>query len=128
MFYHDWNLSSIKLPDGTTPPNRDYVRRLAKWGRILPMLAALIDRPFARRFRWRHVGILLERVLCSSRNDLRRYRIAQDRCASLEARQQMIVDSVLNPAFVEKLVGARRWKSPLSLRNGFWSERPSARR
>jgi hypothetical protein len=34
-----------------------------------------------------------------------------------------MVDSVVAPGFVAKLVKARRFKTPLSLRNSIWSAR-----
>ena len=80
----------------------------------------------AFRFRWRNLGVLVERLLCTTLNDLRRYRTAKDTSLPLELRQAMIVDSVINQKFLVKLVEARRFKSPLSLRNGIWSARKSA--
>jgi anaerobic magnesium-protoporphyrin IX monomethyl ester cyclase len=76
-----------------------------------------------RRFRWRHVGIMIERLLCSSTMDIRRYVIAKDQSLSLEKRQRSIVRSVINDVVLGRLRSGRRWKSPLVLRNGLWSAR-----
>jgi hypothetical protein len=49
--------------------------------------------------------------------------MAKDTSLPLQERQRNMVDSVIAPSFVEKLVKARRFKSPLSLRNSIWSAR-----
>jgi radical SAM superfamily enzyme YgiQ (UPF0313 family) len=127
MFYHDWNLPSIKLEDGKTQTSRKSFRALLRNWNSFAIRDALFGSSLARRFRWRNVGILAERILCTSWADIRRYRIAKDTSLPLEERQHRMVDSVIAAAFVEKLVKARRFKSPLSLRNSIWSERRSVK-
>jgi hypothetical protein len=53
--------------------------------------------------------------------------MAKDTSLPLETRQRNMVDSVIAPSFVEKLVKARRFKTPLSLRNSIWSARRSTK-
>jgi anaerobic magnesium-protoporphyrin IX monomethyl ester cyclase len=127
MFYHDWNLPSIKLQDGGSQISRKSFRSLLRGWNTHAIRDALVGAPLARRFRWRNVGILAERILCTSWADVRRYRIAKDTSLPLEQRQRNMVDSVVAPSFVEKLVKARRFKSPLSLRNSIWSARRSTK-
>jgi hypothetical protein len=76
--------------------------------------------------RWRHIGIIAERLLCSSAMDIRRYAIAKDQSRSLEDRQRSIVSSVINDTVLHRLKAGGRWKSPLALRNGLWSARKIA--
>jgi anaerobic magnesium-protoporphyrin IX monomethyl ester cyclase len=127
MFYHDWNLPSIKLPDGRFQTSRQSPGSVLRAWSNLAMRDALIGLPLAKRFRWRNIGVLAERILCTSRGDLRRYRMAKDNSLSLELRQQNIVGTVIAPRFVEQLVKARSYKSPLSLRNSIWSARRLAK-
>jgi anaerobic magnesium-protoporphyrin IX monomethyl ester cyclase len=122
MFYHDWNLPSIKLDDGRSQSSRKSLRSLSfgRWN-AFAIRSALVGTPLSKRFRWRNAGVLAERVLCSTLADMRRYSVAKDTSLPLEARQRKIVDSVLGEGFLETLMKARRFKSPLSLRNGIWS-------
>jgi hypothetical protein len=85
---------------------------------------AFIGHSLTRRFRWRNIGILAERIVCTSLADLRRYRIARETSLPLPMRQQKIVESVLAPSFIERLVKLRYFKSPLALRTGIWSRNP----
>jgi anaerobic magnesium-protoporphyrin IX monomethyl ester cyclase len=128
MFYHDWNLSSIKLPDGRPQTSRQTPGSVLRAWSNLAIRDALIGPPLAKRFRWRNIGVLAERIICTSWDDLRRYRMAKDTLLSLEQRQQSIVGTVIASSFVEKLVDARSFKSPLSLRNGIWSAHQSEER
>jgi anaerobic magnesium-protoporphyrin IX monomethyl ester cyclase len=121
MFYHDWNLPSIKLGENRSQTSRKTLRSLVLAWNNRAIRDVLIGPPLAKRFRWRNVGILTERILCTSWADVRRYRIAKDTSLPLEVRQHKMVDTVLAPRLVEKLVKARRFKSPLSLRNSIWS-------
>ncbi len=124
MFYHDWNLPSIKLGDGRTQISRRSFGSL--WGswNSRAILDALIGSPLAKQFRWRNVGVMVERILCTTRADVRRYRIAKDTTVPLEIRQQNMIETVITPQYVVKLIKARHFKSPLSLRNSIWSARP----
>jgi hypothetical protein len=82
---------------------------------------ALLGTPLARRFRWRNAAVLAERILCTSWADLQRYRTAKNIALPLDVRQHQMVSTVVSPGFVDKLVKARRFKTPLSLRNSIWS-------
>jgi anaerobic magnesium-protoporphyrin IX monomethyl ester cyclase len=124
MFYHDWNLASITLDDGRVQVSRKSLRMSVKAQDGYAIRTAFLGRKLVRRFRWRNLGVLFERLLCSSLADLGRYRMAKDRSVPLGARQRMIVESVTSPEAVARLAGARWHKSPLSLRNSFWSEHP----
>lgn len=121
MFYHDWNLSSIRMEDGRYQASRGTLLDTFRYWNSFAVRTALIGRPLARRFRWRNAGVLAERLLCTSFADLKRYRTAKNSALSLEARQQQMVGTVVSPGFVARLVKARRFKSPLSLRNSLWS-------
>jgi anaerobic magnesium-protoporphyrin IX monomethyl ester cyclase len=127
MFYHDWNLPSIKLRDGRSQTSRKSLRSLLLAWNNFAIRDALIGRPLAKRFRWRNVSILAERIFCTSWADVRRYRMAKDTSLPLEVRQHNMVDTVIAPSFIEKLVKARCFKSPLSLRNSIWSARQVAK-
>ncbi|MBR1271940.1 B12-binding domain-containing radical SAM protein [Bradyrhizobium sp. AUGA SZCCT0222] len=120
MFYHDWNLSSIKLPDGRSQRSQTLLGSLRVWN-TFAITTALIGPPLLRRFRWRNVGVLAERVLCTSWADIRRFRMAKDESLPLGLRQHQIVNSVVAPGSVQRLIKARWFKSPLSLRNSIWS-------
>jgi len=124
MFYHDWNLASIALADGKVQTSRkSFATHFRNWNGFA-VRSAFFGRSLVRRFRWRVLGIVLERLLCSSRSDIRRYRWAKDESLSLELRQQRIVASAIGPEALGHLAAARHFKGPLSLRNGFWSNRP----
>jgi anaerobic magnesium-protoporphyrin IX monomethyl ester cyclase len=125
MFYHDWNLSSIVLEDGKIQKNQkslfDEVKEtLTGYG----IRSALFGTKFARRFRWRPIFVVAERLLCTTSGDLRRWRLAKDTSLSLQERQDRMIESVLGTGRIEKLVRRRFWISPLSLRTGLWSSRP----
>jgi len=121
MFYHDWNLPSIKLRNGRSQTSRRAFRSLQQAWNGFAVRTALVGSPLAKRFRWRNVGVFAERIFCTSLADLRRYRIARDTSLPLELRQQKIIGTVIVRSFIEKLVKVRSFKSPLSLRNGIWS-------
>ena len=108
MFYHDWNFPSIRLQDGKFQISRKSMGRLfRRWNRAA-IRAALFGTPFGRRFRWRNLGVVVERIICSSWRDIRRYRVAKDNSIPLDLRQKYIVESVINPRFLAKLVSAQR--------------------
>jgi anaerobic magnesium-protoporphyrin IX monomethyl ester cyclase len=124
MFYHDWNLASITLADGKVQTSRKSLGvHLKRWN-TYGIRTAFFGRALVRRFRWRVIGVLVERLLCSSWCDIRRYRFAKDESLALEERQRLIVESAVSSESLARLVAARRCKGPLSLRNGFWSGRP----
>ncbi len=122
MFYHDWNLPSIVLAEGTVQNSHKNAKHafLDSLGGFA-MRSHFSTSAFTRRFRWRHVNIIVERLLCSTLDDVSRYRISKDESIPLSDRQDRIVGSVLNDDFIDSLVRRRTWKSPLSLRTGLWS-------
>ena len=122
MFYHDWNLPSIVLSGGTIQNSHRNPRNAVIDSANRFALRSHFSRSsFVRRFRWRHVGIVSERLLCSSFEDIARYRVSKNQSLPLAERQATIVRSVINDQFIEKLARKRVWKSPLSLRTGLWS-------
>jgi radical SAM superfamily enzyme YgiQ (UPF0313 family) len=125
MFYHDWNLPSIKLQNGREQVSRKKLRPTKRWN-VAAFRTALIGPMWARRFHRRNLAIIAERLMCSSWADIQRYRVAKNPLVPLALRQAYIVDSVINPQFLAKLLRVSRHKSPLALRNGLWSERPPA--
>jgi anaerobic magnesium-protoporphyrin IX monomethyl ester cyclase len=127
MFYHDWNLTSITMPDGQVQPGFSSIRvELAIWSR-LARRAVFSRRSLMRRFFWRNLGVVAERLLCTTQSDIKRYFIARDRTISLAERQRRIAESAIDRKHVSKLSMAHVHKSPLSLRNGLWSLRPVVR-
>jgi anaerobic magnesium-protoporphyrin IX monomethyl ester cyclase len=124
MFYHDWNLPSIVLSGGAVQNSHRSARHAITDSINRFALRSHFSRSsFVRRFRWRHVGVISERLLCSSFADIARYRVSKDRSLPLATRQAAIVGSVINDRFIESLAKRRTWKSPLSLRTGWWSPR-----
>jgi anaerobic magnesium-protoporphyrin IX monomethyl ester cyclase len=120
MFYHDWNLPCTQS-DGSFQRNHKTLRELLRNFDGYVFRALFSSRPVLRRFWWRHLAIATERLLCTTRGDFQRYLWAKAARLPLDERQRRIVDSVLNSRFVDGLVAAKAWKSPLTLRNGFWS-------
>ena len=121
MFYHDWNLPSIVLSEGTVQnSHRNAANAVMDSVGGFALRSHFSPSPFVRRFRWRHVSIVAERLLCSTLDDISRYRLSKDESIPLADRQARIVGSVLNDQFIETLVRRRTWKSPLSLRTGLW--------
>lgn len=124
MFYHDWNMPSIVLSGESLQPSRRTMRVALRDNlNLVALRAHFSPSRFERRFRWRHIGVMAERLVCSSAMDVRRYRMAKDQSRPLEERQRSIVGSVINDAVVRRLTTARHWKSPLALRTGVWSSR-----
>jgi anaerobic magnesium-protoporphyrin IX monomethyl ester cyclase len=122
MFYHDWNMPSIVLNDNQIQPSRRTMNvALRDTINTFAFRAHFSASRFERRLRWRHLGIIAERLLCSSATDVRRFRIAKDRSRPLDDRQQSIVGSMINDTVLNRLRMGRRWKSPLAIRNGLWS-------
>ena len=128
MFYHDWSLSSM-LVDGGAPQVAqgsplDLVKENLTW---FALRQILFGTRLSRRFWLRPWLIGLERLLCTTRDDLRRRRIARRPDLSMQQRQDRIVETVLDEAHIERLARRRRWKSPLALRTGLWSSEPPKR-
>ena len=126
MFYHDWNLPSIVLPAGEIQTNQktfaDLVRENVSF---FAMRSYVSPSSFRRRFRWRPIGVIAERLACTTMDDLRRFAIAMDKSLPVNERQQRIVESVLSQEAIDKVMRKRWWRSPLGLRNGLWSDAAS---
>lgn len=121
MFYHDWNLSSIVLNDGRVQKNQKSL-----WDEVKEaftgygMRSALFGSRFARRFRWRPIFVVGERMLCTTPGDLKRWRLARDKSLGLQERQDRILETALGDEKIRRLAKRRFWISPLSLRTGLW--------
>lgn len=125
MFYHDWNLPSLRLNGGVQRNRKNFIDTAKELD--FYNLQGLFSADYVgRRFRWRNLGVVAERLLCTQPGDIERYRIAKDESLPPEERQRRIVDSILNDEVVEHLARADHWKSPLALRCGLWSESPGA--
>lgn len=118
MFYHDWNLPSLQL-NGRVQGNRKSFVDTLKEIDLYNLLGLVSPDYVGRRFRWRNVGVLAERLLCTQPGDLERYRIAKDDSLPPEERQRRIVESIVNEDMVERLVRAEQWRAPLALRCGW---------
>ncbi|MGH7819432.1 MAG: B12-binding domain-containing radical SAM protein, partial [Candidatus Binatia bacterium] len=128
MFYHDWNLASIALSDGRMQISRkDMKHSSEKYLRGFALRSFFSPDRYTRRTWWRHLGVVSERIACSTRDDLWRRSVAKTESLTLEERQRRIVDPMLGDAFLEHLVRKRFWRSPLALRNGLWSKFPVPR-
>jgi anaerobic magnesium-protoporphyrin IX monomethyl ester cyclase len=124
MFYHDWNLTSITRADGRVQPRRSWFNAGAStWGKFA-VRATLSGTPLLHRFLWRNLGVLLERMICTSWGDLHRYRAAKQASLSVDERQRTIVRSAASGEVVARLARARWHRTPLSLRTGLWSSGP----
>lgn len=118
MFYHDWNMPSIREPNGALPVREGW----GYWAGSMKgtsLAHVLRGGPTTQRFWGSAIGVVAERILMSSRMDLQRYKWSVDPDLDPAERQRRIVGSVLNDDFVDALVRARFWKSPLSFRTGF---------
>jgi anaerobic magnesium-protoporphyrin IX monomethyl ester cyclase len=123
MFYHDWNMPSITLKDGSIQRNRTNITTTFLNNFAFRSLVG--GDAYSRRFRWRHLGVFVERLLCSTVDDVRRFVYAKRSDLSLDERQRLIVETVISDDFVDRLARRRAWRSPLSLRNGLWSGSPT---
>ena len=74
----------------------------------------------ARRFRWRPIFVVGERMLCTTPGDLKRWRLARDKSLGLQERQDRILETALGDEKIRRLTKRRFWISPLSLRTGLW--------
>ncbi len=128
MFYHDWTLTSITLENGAPQqPQGSFAELLQENFSLFALRAAVSRSPVARRFHLRHWFVLVERLLCTTRGDMRRRRFARSRHLTMQQRQDLMVASVLDPAVIDRMAGQRRWTSPLSLRTGLWSSKKASR-
>ena len=85
--------------------------------------SAFFGSRFARRFRWRPILVVGERLLCTTAGDLKRWRLARDRSLPLQERQDRILATALGDDRIRRLARRRFWISPLSLRTGLWRGR-----
>ena len=118
MFYHDWNMPSMREPDGSLPVREGF----AYWAGSMKgtsLRHVLRGGPTTRRFWGSAIGVVAERMLMSRPSDIQRFRWAIDPNIDPAERQKKIVESVLNDDVLDRLVNATFWKSPLSLRTGF---------
>jgi anaerobic magnesium-protoporphyrin IX monomethyl ester cyclase len=125
MFYHDWNMPSMRH-HGRLQRNHKSVREMI--GRVdgFALRALVSPNRMLRRWWWRHLALAAERLVCTTGDDLRRYRWAKSPLPHDE-RQRRIVGSVINDPLIEQLATCHAWRSPLGLRNGLWSPpRPPA--
>lgn len=124
MFYHDWTLTSMVLENGASQQVQgSFAELLQESFSPFALRAAFSRSPVARRFHLRHWFVVLERLLCTTRGDMLRRRLARSSHLTMQQRQDRMVASVLDPAAIERMATRRRWTSPLSLRTGLWSKR-----
>jgi anaerobic magnesium-protoporphyrin IX monomethyl ester cyclase len=122
MFYHDWSLTSILLEGGAAQRIQGSAKDLITENITPFALRSLVSRsPIARRFRLRPALIIAERLLCTTRADMLRRRIALSTGLTMQQRQDLIVATALDPRVIARLARRRHWTSPLSVRTGLWS-------
>ena len=122
MFYHDWNLSSLLVDGGVEQKSqKSFMETLRENFSLFALGQAFSVSPVARRFRWRPVGVLAERALCTHWDDVRRYRAAKSRSLTMQQKQDYAVSSVLNSKNVARPMRSKRWLAPLGLRTGLWT-------
>jgi B12 binding protein/radical SAM family protein len=129
MFYHDWNLSSILVGDGVEQTNgKSFVNTARENLSPLALRQAFAGTPVARRFRWRPVGILAERIVCTTFADVKRYWVSRSKALTVQQKQDYAVKSVLDPKHITRLKNRRRFLGPLGLRTSSWTMRRLAER
>jgi anaerobic magnesium-protoporphyrin IX monomethyl ester cyclase len=125
MFYHDWNLSSIVVEGGAEQKSqKSFIDTLRENLSPFALGQIFAGSPIARRFRLRPIGILLERVLCTRLDDVRRYRVAKSSRLTMQEKQDYAVNSVLDFGNVARLMKSKHWLAPLGLRTGLWTSPP----
>jgi anaerobic magnesium-protoporphyrin IX monomethyl ester cyclase len=128
MFYHDWNMPPLRA-GGVVQSNRKTLSGAFEERSTYGLRALASKSRLERHFRWTNLGIFLERLACTTPDDVRRYRIAKDARLPLEERQRLIVGSVLNDEVLDQLVRSDHWRSPLAIRLALrraWSGAPGA--
>jgi anaerobic magnesium-protoporphyrin IX monomethyl ester cyclase len=122
MFYHDWNLSSILVADGRDQESgKSFIGTARENLSLHALRQALAGSPIARRFRWRPVWILAERIVCTSFADVRRYWVSKSKNLNMQQKQDYAVRSVLNPKHVTRLKRKQLFVGPLGLRTSSWT-------
>jgi anaerobic magnesium-protoporphyrin IX monomethyl ester cyclase len=125
MFYHDLSLTSIVLENGLPQTSQgSFIDLLKENLTRFALGSAISGSTVARRFRLRPLAIIAERLLCTTRADMQRRRIARSPILTMQQRQERIVETALGPKAMARLASKSRWTSPLSLRTGLWSSRP----
>jgi anaerobic magnesium-protoporphyrin IX monomethyl ester cyclase len=115
MFYHDWNMPAATSL-GRPQINRKSFQSVVRDEDFYGIKALASPDRLERHFRWGNLGVFIERMLCTSPDDVWRYKIAKDARLPLEERQRLIVTSVLNERVLDRLVASDHWRSPLSIR------------
>ncbi|ABD90001.1 B12-binding domain-containing radical SAM protein [Rhodopseudomonas palustris] len=122
MFYHDWNLSSILVDDRAEQRSgKSFFHTVRENLSFHALRQAFAGSPVARRFRWRPLWILLERAICTTRADVKRYRVARSKALTMQQKQDYAVGSVLDPAHIARLARRRAVLTPLGLRTSLWT-------
>lgn len=122
MFYHDWNLSSILIDDRVEQKDgKSFIDTLIENLSPFALSQAFFGSSVAKRFRWRPVGILMERMVCTTIADIRRYRISRSRNLTMQQKQDYAVNSVIDPVHVAHMKDKRLFLAPLGLRTGKWA-------
>ena len=113
MFYHDWNLSSLVVEGRAEQQPKSFVDTLRENLSPFALRQVFAGPPIARRFRLRPVGILLERILCTRLDDVRRYRVAKSSRLTMQEKQDYAVNSVLDFGDVARLMKRKHWRRRL---------------
>jgi len=123
MFYHDWNLPSILLADGDVQRQQksifDFLRSALS---CFVLRTAIFGPPVVRRFRWRGIMLVAERLACTTPGDLQRWYFARKSGLDQQQRQDLIVATVLGPAALARFRRYRFWRVPLGFRNLSWRQ------
>ncbi|MEY9525325.1 B12-binding domain-containing radical SAM protein [Bradyrhizobium japonicum] len=121
MFYHDWNLSSILVGDQIEQRSgKSFIETLKENLSRLALRQAFSGSAVAKRFRWRPVGILIERMVCTTVADVQRFRVSRSRTLTMQQKQDYCVRSVLDPAHISRLKTKRHFLAPLGFRTSKW--------
>ncbi len=125
MFYHDWNLPSILLADGEVQRQQKSIFDFLRAG-LSPFIlrTAILGPPLVRRFRWRGIMLVAERLACTTPRDLHRWYLARKPKLDQQQRQDRIIATVLGPTAVARAQRRRFWRVPLALRNFSWRQTP----
>lgn len=125
MFYHDWNLPSILIADGEVQRQQksifDFLRTALS---PFVLRTAIFGPSVVRRFRWRGILLVAERLACTTCGDLKRWYYARKPGLDQQQRQNLIVATVLGPAALVRARRRRFWRVPLGIRNLSWRHTP----
>ncbi|WP_438009353.1 radical SAM protein [Sorangium sp. So ce321] len=115
MFYHDWNMPASSI-GGAAQENRKSLRHALGEVDLHTLRAMGSTDRMDRHFYWGNLAVFFERLLCTTADDLYRYRIAKNEELSVAERQQRIIESMANDETLDRLVVSPRWKGPLAIR------------